>query len=162
MERRAFLTSWKDALCARHCTTAGSNVAGDDLYKAFLYSRNRAPPYKTCQSKSFPPTISLFYLTLRDGMALIHPILLSNVANKCWLKYLLGHIDQIDSSGWKPNSFMCGYTSNAACRCGYRGGVFFELSSSLSQNWLQGSLLISKLFSKVVFPKIEFFISKNG
>ena len=59
-----------------------SNVAGDDLYKAFLYSRNRAPPYKTCQSKSFPPTISLFYLTLRDGMALILPILLSNVANK--------------------------------------------------------------------------------
>ena len=76
MERRAFLTSWKDALCARHCTTAGSNVAGDDLYKAFLYSRNRAPPYKTCQSKSFPPTISLFYLTLRDGLALILPILL--------------------------------------------------------------------------------------
>ena len=47
--------------CARHCTTAGSPlpVVGDDLYKAFLYSRNRAPPYKTCQSKSFRSTTSL-------------------------------------------------------------------------------------------------------
>ena len=47
--------------CARHCTTAGSPlpVVGDDLYKAFLYSRNRAPPYKTWQSKSFRSTTSL-------------------------------------------------------------------------------------------------------